>query len=67
MKPYWIAYNPVDDCVEYSEGKPSWDYGNRCWRGSGEEGILSHRSCYDTYRDFSPMQVWLSENDKAKY
>lgn len=65
MKEYWIAYNPVDDCVEYSEGKPSWDSGNRSWRGSGEEGILSYGSRYNNYKEFRPMKVWLTDIDKV--
>ena len=59
---YWIAYNQVDGCVEFSEGKPSWFNGNRCWAGSGKSGILSNNSVYDSYRG-GPIQVYLSEND----
>jgi hypothetical protein len=59
---YWIAYNQVDDCVEFSEGKLHWYNGNRCWAGSGHSGIVHYNSVYSNYRG-GPMQVYLTDDD----
>ena len=63
MKQYYIAYNPIDGCVEYVERNMCWDSGGRCWGGFGEHGFLRSDSGWASHRG-GPMQVWLSESDK---
>ena len=63
MKKYYIAYNMVDNCVEYCESNMHWDNGNRNWCGSGEYGMISDNSIWASYRG-GPKEVYLSESDK---